>query len=225
MKKKKRGKPSKVSVQKEFFFFFYQIKTLVLSIIRSQHIRSARSWGTFHLMRRDRRVVNTRAPISAPWTAAARFLLAGRRKKSQTRHFDLSNSIAPPPKRKKTEAGGPIPFGLLLSLTWMQGRLSTWFRRKKERKNKCTLYCYRARRERGLVGSTKKMRRCLWLEEPGHIPRDVPTTLPTAHTTRCRAVYRCGRKSLEDFFFFCSFFLPNHQRQRERWAQGNMASL
>ena len=205
MKKKKRGKPSKVSVQKEFFFFFYQIKTLVLSIIRSQHIRSARSWGTFHLMRRDRRVVNTRAPISAPWTAAARFLLAGRRKKSQTRHFDLSNSIAPPPKRKKTEAGGPIPFGLLLSLTWMQGRLSTWFRRKKERKNKCTLYCYRAQRERSCgVYEEDAALPLAWgtRAHPERRPDDPPHSAHNAMPS-CLPV----RKKIARGFLFFLFFL------------------
>ena len=165
-RRKKGENRARSPYKKNFFFFFYQIKTLVLSIIRSQHIRSARSWGTFHLMRRDRRVVNTRAPISAPWTAAARFLLAGRRKKSQTRHFDLSNSIAPPPKRKKTEAGGPIPFGLLLSLTWMQGRLSTWFRRKKERTSVHFIVIERGERE-VLWGLRRRCGAAFGLRNPG----------------------------------------------------------
>ena len=204
MKKKKRGKPSKVSVQKEFFFFFYQIKTLVLSIIRSQHIRSARSWGTFHLMRRDRRVVNTRAPISAPWTAAARFLLAGRRKKSQTRHFDLSNSIAPPSKRNGSRWSDP--FWLIIVFDLNAGAAFHMIPAKERKKEQVyTLLLSSAERERSCgVYEEDAALPLAWgtRAHPERRPDDPPHSAHNAMPS-CLPV----RKKIARGFLFFLFFL------------------
>ena len=106
---------------------------------------------------------------------------------------------------KETEAGGPIPFGLLLSLTWMQGRLSTWFRRKKERKNKCTLYCYRAQRERSCgVYEEDAALPLAWgtRAHPERRPDDPPHSAHNAMPS-CLPV----RKKIARGFLFFLFFL------------------